>query len=97
MQPFYSLPSTQLNNTPPQEATILLTTQLNNTPPQEAIMFTLVAVIVMFAITIEAASIEKREVDADEVEMTFTVPGQPVQNLHITPLSTEQVLEDWHV
>ena len=35
--------------------------------------------------------------DADEVEMTFTVPGQPVQNLHITPLSTEQVSEDWHV
>ena len=32
-------------------------------------MFTLVAVIVMFAITIEAASIEKREVDADDVEM----------------------------
>ena len=35
--------------------------------------------------------------DEYEVEMTLTIPGETVETLKITPLSTEQVLEEWHV
>ena len=35
--------------------------------------------------------------DADEVEMTVTIPGQTTETLKITPLSSDQVLEEWHV
>jgi tRNA U34 2-thiouridine synthase MnmA/TrmU len=35
--------------------------------------------------------------DAGDINMTYTVPGKEVESLQITALSTEQVLEDWHV
>lgn len=35
--------------------------------------------------------------DATEVEMTYTTPSEAVKTLHILPLSTEQVLDDWYI
>ena len=35
--------------------------------------------------------------DASQVEVQIAVPGQDVQMMNIKPLSTEQVLEEWHV
>jgi len=35
--------------------------------------------------------------DADEVEVLVSIPNQEKQNLKVQPLSSEQVLEDWHI
>jgi tRNA-specific 2-thiouridylase len=35
--------------------------------------------------------------DVGNIEMSYSVPGQLMETLHITALSSEQVLKDWHV
>ena len=35
--------------------------------------------------------------DAEEVKVEISVPGEEVQTINIKPLTTEQVLEEWHV
>ena len=35
--------------------------------------------------------------NADNVKMTFTLPNANAQSIMVQPLTTEQVLKEWHV